>query len=181
MSLHKRPARPFASKPAPSYPRILAVGVIMLATACGGNVEEPPIEGSAGANVGGGAGSAGSGGATGGYAGTGGSNPVELCNNGHDDDYDGAVDCADSDCFDAPECQLGGTAPVPYEICDNGEDDDFDGAVDCADSDCYDAPECQEGGVAPAPFEDCSNGVDDDYDGAIDCDDPDCAQECGGG
>jgi hypothetical protein len=29
---------------------------------------------------------------------------VEICDNGIDDDCDGAVDCADSDCFGSPDC-----------------------------------------------------------------------------
>lgn len=174
MSLRKRPARPFAAKSQPSYPRILGIGMIALATACGGNVEEP--QGSAGANVGGAAGSAG----TAGYAGTGGSIPVENCRNGVDDDDDGAIDCADSDCYTDPQCELTGAAPIPFEDCSNGVDDDYDGQIDCADSDCHAVPECQLGGEPPEPFEDCSNGMDDDYDGAVDCADSDCSEapEC---
>jgi hypothetical protein len=67
--------------------------------------------------------------------------PFEDCSNGIDDDYDGAVDCADSDCYDAPECQLDGAMPAPFEDCSNGIDDDFDGKVDCEDPDCAD--ECE--------------------------------------
>ena len=48
----------------------------------------------------------------------------EICDNGEDDDNDGDVDCADSEC---PRC---------IEICDNGVDDDFDGDVDADDLDC---------------------------------------------
>jgi len=33
--------------------------------------------------------------------------PVEICNNGQDDDGDGAVDCADSDCESADNCGAG--------------------------------------------------------------------------
>ena len=106
--------------------------------------------------------------------------PFEDCTNGVDDDYDGEIDCADSDCDEAPECQMDGMGPLPFEECNNGVDDDLDGAIDCADSDCDEAPECQMAGGEPVPFEDCDNGVDDDYDGAIDCADSDCdeAPEC---
>ena len=88
---------------------------------------------------------------------------VELCSNGVDDDGDGAVDCADSDCVNDPVCG------DPREICDNGLDDDGDGAIDCADPDCSSDPYCLAG------HELCTNGVDDDGDGATDCEDPDCA------
>jgi hypothetical protein len=86
----------------------------------------------------------------------------EDCHDGLDDDEDGLVDCGDSDCAEAPECQQ------PVEICGNGIDDDGDGAADCGDADCAGAPECQ------GPVEVCGNGIDDDGDGIIDCGDPDC-------
>jgi hypothetical protein len=44
--------------------------------------------------------------------------PVEICDNDVDDDGDGAIDCADSDC---PACP---------EICDDGIDNDGDGVAD---------------------------------------------------
>ena len=84
----------------------------------------------------------------------------------------------DSDCFDAPECQLAGEVPSSFEICNNGIDDDGDGDIDCADSDCLGAPECGPAGAMPMPYEICDNGIDDDDDGKVDCDDPDCATEC---
>jgi len=77
----------------------------------------------------------------------------EICNNGKDDDGDGAVDSADPDC------------PPSLEICNNGVDDDGDGKIDSADPDC------------PPPPEICGNGVDDDRDGKIDSADPDCPPE----
>ena len=46
------------------------------------------------------------------------------------DDGDGDVDCDDSDCASAQNCQIAGT-----ENCSNGVDDDGDG-LDCNDSDC---------------------------------------------
>ena len=77
----------------------------------------------------------------------------ESCINGKDDDGDGFVDCADSDCKGNAACK---------EDCDNGKDDDADGLVDCADSDC-------EGEVA------CSSGTESCYDVLI------CAYEAGCG
>jgi hypothetical protein len=54
-----------------------------------------------------------------------------ACNNGLDDDGDGKIDCADSDCADhAAVC-----VKQP-EICDDGIDNDRDGFVDKDDSDC---------------------------------------------
>ena len=82
----------------------------------------------------------------------------EVCNNGLDDDGDGAVDCADSDC---PACP---------EACTNGVDDDGDGLTDCADPDCVAHSSC----VGPSYELSCTNGVDDDNDGLTDCADPDC-------
>lgn len=80
----------------------------------------------------------------------------EICDNGLDDDLDGAIDCDDSDC--GRECR---------EDCDSGLDEDGDGLVDCADPDC--AEFCPE---------DCFNGEDDDFDRLVDCDDPDCSSRC---
>ena len=84
-----------------------------------------------------------------------------ACIDGVDDDGDGDVDCDDSDCQDAPNCQ-------PETVCDDGLDNDGDGPIDCADSDCAAAPNCN-------PETECGNGIDYDSDGDIDCDDSDCA------
>ncbi|MCB9648038.1 MAG: M4 family metallopeptidase [Deltaproteobacteria bacterium] len=99
--------------------------------------------------------------------------PAEVCDDNIDNDGDGAVDCADSDCANDPVC-----APPPAEICDDNIDNDGDGAVDCADSDCANDPVC-----APPPAEICDDNVDNDGDGATDCADSDCANDpvCTGG
>ncbi len=89
----------------------------------------------------------------------------EVCNNGIDDDSNGAIDCADVACKDDPNC----LAPPKKEICNNGVDDDGDAKVDCADSDCNGNVNCK----APV-FEICNNGIDDDANGAIDCADSAC-------
>ncbi len=91
--------------------------------------------------------------------------PAEICNDGLDNDLDGQVDCADSDCTNDLAC----TGPVP-EVCNDLVDNDFDGKVDCADSDCAAAPNCQL-----PPAEVCTDGVDNDGDGWVDCADSDCA------
>jgi len=69
-----------------------------------------------------------------------GGNP-EICDDGIDNDGDGDIDCADTDCTNDPACS-GGCVPVP-EICDDGIDNDCDGKVDCADKkDCNNFPGC---------------------------------------
>ena len=73
-------------------------------------------------------------------AGGGGGGPTaEICDNGIDDDGDGDIDCADSDCTSDAACDTGGPTA---EICDNGIDDDGDGDIDCADSDCSSDAAC---------------------------------------
>jgi len=61
-------------------------------------------------------------------------NNVEVCDNGLDDDGDGNIDCADTDCAASLHCWL--------EVCDNGIDDNEDGAIDCDDPGCADNPFC---------------------------------------
>ncbi|MBU1238957.1 hypothetical protein KKF84_11820 [Myxococcota bacterium] len=96
--------------------------------------------------------------------------PVEICDNGIDDDNDGFIDCDDSQCRSVEAC-VGG------EICDNGSDDDGDALVDCDDPDCESNQACQ---VTNETL--CADGIDNDDDGHIDCADQDCinAPECMG-
>jgi len=63
-----------------------------------------------------------------------------ACDNGRDDDCDGIIDCADSDCWRAPECSR--CRLSERGACDNGVDDDCDGRTDCADRSCVGVPEC---------------------------------------
>ncbi len=59
------------------------------------------------------------------------------CGDNFDNDNDGKIDCADSDCFgDAAFC-------TTETICGDGFDNDADGAIDCVDSDCASAVNCQ--------------------------------------
>ncbi len=117
------------------------------------------------------------------------------CDDGIDDDGDGATDCDDVDCAGDPDCA------VPVERCGNGADDDRDGLADCDDPDCAENPrcvpesdcddgrdndrdgvtdcddaDCARDSACATPAERCGNGVDDDRDGLADCDDPDCAE-----
>ena len=87
----------------------------------------------------------------------------EFCDNGVDDDANGATDCADTACAGSPAC-----GPQP-EICDDAFDNDLDGLVDCSDTDCSGAAVC-----IPVP-ELCADARDNDLDTLIDCFDPDCA------
>ncbi len=59
--------------------------------------------------------------------------PLEICDNGVDDNDDGLVDCADPDCAGVPHCQSEDT----LEFCSDGIDNDGDGLVDCFDPGCY--------------------------------------------
>lgn len=101
-----------------------------------------------------------------------------ACDNGIDDDEDGARDCADPDCFGSEYCadepcdptdclaESCETEPLCQELCDDGVDNDRDGQTDCADlADCEGAPACDER---------CDDALDNDADGFIDCDDLDC-------
>ena len=131
---------------------------------------------------------------------------AEVCTDGLDNDADGFVDCADSDCSAAEVCQAPGE-----EICTNGIDDDSDLLIDCADSDCADHSSCQacadtdSDGVCnedevigctdetalnynPLATDDdgsceylilveiCYDGLDNDADLLVDCADSDCAE-----
>ena len=85
----------------------------------------------------------------------------ELCADRTDNDGDGAIDCADSDCRLDPSCIAG----VSETICDDGRDDDGDGTIDCNDLDCFGRIECTET---------CNDGIDNDRDGYFDCYDSVC-------
>jgi hypothetical protein len=88
-----------------------------------------------------------------------------MCSDGWDDDCDGDVDCADSDCSADPacivcgdfvcspgetECNCPGDCGVPpvneIGLCADGLDNDCDGNTDCDDSaDCSTDPACSIG------------------------------------
>ena len=148
-----------------------------------------------GSTTGGTTGSTTSGTTSGGTGTTGGSSVESICNNGIDDDYDGYIDCDDSDCM----YDLIATVEEPLverlgnsSTCDDSCIDAYDGFCNdwsspnwdgdynyyCSPgTDCFD---CSTGGTTGSTtggtgFEyNCSDGMDDDYDGYIDCDDSDC-------
>jgi len=79
-----------------------------------------------------------------------------ACSDLIDNDNDGAIDCADSDCTGQTLCEY------PEMSCNDGFDNDGDGLIDGADSDC-------QGGCVPTGTpETVCNGVDDDCDTFID-------------
>jgi len=59
-------------------------------------------------------------------------NPPEICNDGIDNDGDGLVDCADTDCADSPLCKK--------EICGDCIDNDGNGLTDYDDPACCNDP-----------------------------------------
>jgi hypothetical protein len=94
--------------------------------------------------------------------------PVEICDDGIDNDGDALIDEADPDCAGPPPPRDTDSDGVRDSIdnCDEvpnpgQEDADSDGVGDVCDD-------------TPNPVEICNNGRDDDGDGLIDIDDPDC-------
>tara|TARA_B100000965_G_scaffold135411_1_gene112709 strand:+ start:383 stop:4399 length:4017 start_codon:yes stop_codon:yes gene_type:complete len=69
--------------------------------------------------------------------------PVEICDDGVDNDGDPYVDCDDFDCNDDPACGGSGTD----EICDDGVDNDGDSYIDCDDFDCTSDVACGGSGT----------------------------------
>ncbi len=96
---------------------------------------------------------------------------AEICNNNVDDNGDGKIDCADTECTNNDVCK-----PPKVEICNNNIDDDSNGKIDCADTACVEFEACK---VKP-PTEICNNNIDDDANGKIDCADAACVsnQNC---
>lgn len=107
----------------------------------------------------------------------------EVCDNGLDDDDNGAIDCDDEACFRDGGCLAAEPGCEPrLEYCEDGFDNNGDGALDCADLCCdafcfeRDCPMCDYG----VPFEpldeeaSCDDGRDEDCDGLTDCCDPGC-------
>ncbi|MCC7539456.1 MAG: OmpA family protein [Deltaproteobacteria bacterium] len=99
---------------------------------------------------------------------------TEICNNDLDDDCDGDVDEADSECGITPnpdtiDMDGDGYCPVGRDMNDDGDCQD-EGEDQPPASDCDD----QQNGVNPGATEICTNDRDDDCDGDVDADDSDC-------
>jgi hypothetical protein len=127
------------------------------------------------------------------------------CGDSHDNDCDGNIDCADSQCAGDPcgsngmicsggSCVCsgnGGTPQTSESNCGDNHDNDCDGATDCADGNCNGDPCGSNGRICISntcqcptspPELNCGDGVDNDCDGATDCADGDCnGMECSGG
>ncbi|RMH44123.1 MAG: hypothetical protein D6689_03145 [Deltaproteobacteria bacterium] len=91
--------------------------------------------------------------------------PEPACDDGTDDDGDGAADCLDPGCNGTAGCEF-----ASEKTCDDGIDNDADGIADCEDPDCDGKATCEFGRERT-----CGDGVDNDLDGKVDCDDSDCA------
>ena len=83
----------------------------------------------------------------------------EICDDGIDNNRDGALDCLDDACVGTEICT---------EDCSDGIDNDVDGLTDCLDLECRGTDAC---------IEICDNGTDDTGEGLVDCEDPSCALE----
>jgi len=89
------------------------------------------------------------------------------CTDGVDNDGDGRMDCADSDCASNAACQH-----QTETNCTDGVDNDSDGSTDCADADCAADAACSSNKET-----NCADGIDNDSDGSTDCADADCAAD----
>ncbi|MDP3728157.1 MAG: hypothetical protein Q8R18_01750 [bacterium] len=93
------------------------------------------------------------------------------CTGDIDDDSDGYVDCADSDCDKIDGCEYGTEV-----TCDDGADNDGNGDADCDDSDCASdcvIPEVED--VCTDVLPTCADGIDNDGDGDVDIADGECS------
>jgi cysteine-rich repeat protein len=88
----------------------------------------------------------------------------EDCGNGQDDNGNGAVDCADSDCLGSVLCpNCGDGIQNPGEQCDDGNQANGDGC----ESDCTltPGPQCGDGNLDPG--EQCDDGNNNNGDGCL--------------
>lgn len=93
--------------------------------------------------------------------------PVEVCDDGLDNDQSGRSDCRDQACLDHPAC----ATETTLDTCTDGRDNEPNGRFDCAEVSCQVFDVCQESGP------NCGDGLDNDQDGHVDCDDARCAFE----
>ncbi|MBI2668450.1 hypothetical protein HYX14_01275 [Candidatus Woesearchaeota archaeon] len=113
--------------------------------------------------------------------------PAEICTDVQDNDGDGKIDCADSDCKGSfgPNDETCGPETDDYSCRDLG-DNDGDGLTDCKDPDCN----TKLGQLGPLNSKGissvclaiessyCADSYDNDADGSMDCADSDCAAAC---
>lgn len=91
----------------------------------------------------------------------------EVCNDGSDNDEDGASDCDDIDCDSWFECNGFGKE----EVCNDTIDNEGDGFTDCQDKDCMFDESCIN-----ATETSCNDEADNDGDLLTDCED---IEDCG--
>lgn len=91
-----------------------------------------------------------------------GEEPVEICNDGIDNDENGFTDCDDFACSESEFC-TGETS------CGDGIDNDENGFTDCDDFVCAESPAC-------TGETNCNDGIDNDENGFTDCDDLACTE-----
>jgi hypothetical protein len=90
--------------------------------------------------------------------------PMEVCNDGIDNDSDGFIDCDD------PACSATAACRSPVEICGDALDNDANGLADCADLACMGTAGC------PQPVSEiCDDNIDNDGNNLADCADPACS------
>ena len=104
---------------------------------------------------------------------------ITSCFDNQDNDNDGLIDCADSDCIGQGGIQYGKPLCESNEgLCSYGFDNDANGDVDCADYNC----DSKFAGNIPSfgnvfcqnAETQCGDNFDNDDDGLVDCSDPTC-------
>jgi hypothetical protein len=101
-----------------------------------------------------------------------------TCEGGRDEDCDGKVDCADSDCRQATVCCPAPTPESGDVACTDKVDNDCDGLLDCAEQGCKGVYECSCTRTGPEDMTrlaSCADQNDNDCDRLIDCAENDCA------
>jgi hypothetical protein len=88
----------------------------------------------------------------------GGESTDKLCQNMRDDDCDGQIDCADTQCSGTFDCCVAYLKRNRVELttsesglCNDAYDNDCDGALNCRDSDCGGIKSCGIIIVSPTP------------------------------
>ncbi len=107
------------------------------------------------------------------------------CFDGIDNDHDGNIDCADTDCNNMLKNRQGFTCTQTISenttfYCSDSVDNDNDGNTDCRDGNCNNVIFRADGKVCnyEAVEATCNDNIDNDLDGKIDCYDEDCYAIC---
>lgn len=101
----------------------------------------------------------------------------EICNSGEDEDGDGAVDCDDSDCRDAEECQgpenCGDGVLQAAEECDDANTEPGDGCDERCELESGFVNDCGDGVAVGVAGEECDDGAENS-----DVDPDACREDC---